>query len=232
MMKKLLICLLIVALCTTFLLQSVGASPTSNLVFSKNSCKTKKVALTFDDGPHPRYTHEILAILKEYDVTATFFVVGVNASRYPEALEELAKSGCEIGNHTYSHNSIRYASQTQVEDEMLHCQREISTRTGITPTLFRPPEGRYNQSLEELAARMDYRIILWSIDTRDWAHTPSEVIVREVMNQLDHGDIILMHDYISGQNTTCAALRVLIPAILAKGYEFVTISELISGDEP
>ena len=229
-MKKLLLWLLILTLCLSFCNRQVGATPPSNLVISKNSAKTKKVALTFDDGPHPRYTHQILEILKEYGITATFFVVGINASRYPDALLELAESGCEIGNHTYSHNNIRYADLAQVEEEILACQRELAERIGYTPTLFRPPEGRFNRHLEEAASAMNYRIILWSIDTRDWAHTPSDVIVQEVLRQLDHGDIILMHDYISGQNTTCGALRMLIPKLLAQGYEFVTVSELISGD--
>ena len=230
-MKKLFTWLLALSLCASLLIQPIQAAPQSNLVISKNSAKTKKVALTFDDGPHPRYTHEVLEILKEYHVTATFFVIGINASRYPEALAELAESGCEIGNHTYSHSNIRYASKEQVEREILGCQSEIADRIGKTPTLFRPPEGRFNQYLEEAVACMDYRIILWSIDTRDWAHTPSNVIVQEVLKQLDHGDIILMHDYISGKNTTCDALRILIPAIQKMGYEFVSVSELISGDD-
>lgn len=229
-MKKLLIWFLSFALCTSFFIQPVQASSASNLVISKNSAKTKKVALTFDDGPHPRYTHKILEILEEYGVTATFFVVGINASRYPEALQELAESGCEIGNHTYSHNNIRYAEKEQVEHEILACQKELADRIGYTPTLFRPPEGRFNQYLEEAAVSMNYRIILWSIDTRDWAHTPSDTIVREVLKQLGHGDIILMHDYISGKNTTCDALRILIPTLQKMGYEFVNVSELISGD--
>ncbi len=229
-MKKLIIWLLSLSVCMAFLIQPMYAVPSSNLVFSKNSSKTKKVALTFDDGPHPRYTHEILEILSKYGVTATFFVIGVNASRYPEALAELAASGCEIGNHTYSHSNIRYASKEQIEHEILNCQNELASRIGRTPTLFRPPEGRFNQYLEETVACMDYRIILWSIDTRDWAHTPSDVIVREVLHQLDHGDIILMHDYISGENTTCDALRILIPTLQSLGYEFVSVTELISGE--
>ena len=229
-MKKLLVWILSLSVCMAVLIQPMQAAPTSNLVISKNSTKTKKVALTFDDGPHPRYTHQILEILEEYDVTATFFVIGINASRYPEALAELSESGCEIGNHTYSHNNIRYASREQVEQEIMNCQNEIASRVGKTPTLFRPPEGRFNCYLEEAAACLDYHIILWSIDTRDWAHTAPDVIVHDVLAQLDHGDIILMHDYVSGKNTTCDALRILIPTLLNMGYEFVSVSELISGD--
>ena len=230
-MKRLFLAILSTVVCTSILISPIRATPQSNLVFSKSSKQEKKVALTFDDGPHPRYTHEILEILAEYDVPATFFVIGINASRYPEALTELARSGCEIGNHTYSHNTLRYASREQIEREISECQNEIRSKTGITPTLFRPPEGRFNQYLEAIALEMDYRIILWSIDTKDWAHTPADVIVKDVLQQLGNGDIILMHDYTSGENSTCRALRALIPAILAKGYEFVTVSELINGDD-
>ena len=230
-MKRLFVIFMALCVCIGFLGRPMYVSVMSDLVFSKNDSKIKKVALTFDDGPHPRYTHQILEILAEYGVTATFFVIGINAERYPEAMAELASSGCEIGNHTYSHNSIQYAGQAQIEQELLDCQRQIFSQTGQTPTLFRPPEGRFNQSLEQAAACMNYRIILWSIDTKDWAHTPSQIIVREVLTQIEHGDIIFMHDYISGTNTTCDALRSLIPTLQSKGYEFVSVSELINGDD-
>ena len=231
-MKKHLAFFLLVGLLMAAFSYSGYAQPPSGVVISKNSSKTKKVALTFDDGPHPRYTREILKILEEYEVTATFFVIGVNIQRYPDAFAELVASGCEIGNHTYSHNSIRYAERDKIEHEIMDCQNEIVGRAGRTPSLFRPPEGRFNQCLEEAVACMNYRVILWSIDTMDWAHTPPDTILQNVLRQLDHGDIILMHDYISGQNTTCDALRMLIPAIKSRGYEFVTVSELISGDAP
>lgn len=231
-MKKYLALFLLFSLFVAVFSHSINAQPQSGLVISKNSSKTKKVALTFDDGPHPRYTHQILEILKEYGVTATFFVIGINIQRYPDAFAELVASGCEIGNHTYSHSSIRYAERDKIEHEIMDCQNEIVGRAGRTPSLFRPPEGRFNQCLEETVACMNYRVILWSIDTMDWAHTPPDTILQNVLKQLDHGDIILMHDYISGTNTTCDALRMLIPAIQSRGYEFVNVSELISGDAP
>ena len=229
-MKKLIVWIMALSLCVFFSVQPLQATSVSNLVLSKNSEKTKKVALTFDDGPHPRYTPEILSILAEYGITATFFVIGINALHYPEALDAIVASGCEIGNHTYSHNNLRYASREQVEQEITDCQNEIMSRTGRIPTLFRPPEGRFNCYLEDVAASEGFHIILWSIDTLDWAHTPPKEIVQRVLSQLDHGDIILMHDYTSGKNTTCDALRILIPALLDRGYEFVSVSQLISGD--
>ena len=199
-------------------------------VFSKNREKSKQVALTFDDGPHPRYTKQILSILEEFDVPATFFVVGINAYRYPDVLKEIVDAGCEIGNHTYSHCDMAHTTNSQVQDEILDCEEIIFQQTNQVPHLLRPPEGRFNTLVEEAAQTMNYQIILWSIDTKDWANTPSETIVKKVLKELDHGDIILMHDYVSGKNTTCEALRILIPQILEMGYEFVTVSELIGGD--
>ena len=114
--------------------------------------------------------------------------------------------------------------------ELLHCQSVIQQLTGIRPTLFRPPEGIFSENLYGLTKEMQYQIVLWSIDTKDWAMNPSDAITQTVMSQLRGGDIILMHDYVSGGNTTCDALRAIIPQILSQGYSFVTVSELIKGD--
>lgn len=199
-------------------------------VYSRNREKIGKVALTFDDGPHPRYTQDILDILGEYNITATFFVIGVNATLYPDALLAISNSGCEIGNHTFTHENLSNASSADISNELSKCESAIKDRANISTKLFRPPQGSCTKTLEATASSKGYDIILWSIDTEDWAHTPPEKIVSNVLSSLSNGDIILMHDYISGKNTTCDALKILIPEILKRGYEFVTVSELISGE--
>lgn len=199
-------------------------------VFAKNRDRIKKVALTFDDGLHPRYTPKILEILDEYHITATFFVIGTNVEYYPEALEAVAEAGCEIGNHTYSHTNLKNKSDSEIAEELQKCEEAIQKVTGQKPALIRPPEGAYRENLQKTARDMKYQIILWSIDTMDWAHNPADRIVSEALDSLCDGDIILMHDYTSGKNTTCDALRILIPAIQSRGFEFVTVSELIKGD--
>lgn len=199
-------------------------------VYSKNREKIGQVALTFDDGPHPRYTQAILEILEEYHITATFFVIGVNATLYPEALLAISEAGCEIGNHTFTHENLRNASSEDISNEISKCESAICDRVNNSKKLFRPPQGAYSKILEDTVASKGYDIILWSIDTEDWAHTPPKEIVSRVLSSLNDGDIILMHDYISGKNTTCEALKILIPEILKRGYEFVTVSELISGE--
>ncbi len=198
-------------------------------VYCRSSCSDKRIALTFDDGPHPRYTGEILSILKEYNVTATFFIIGVNAENYPDALRKIAESGCEIGNHTYSHANLRHMNHEEIKKEIQKCEDVLSKTIGVRPVVFRPPEGMYPNDATEIMENLGYDIILWSIDTMDWAMNPSYQIERLVMKETKGGDIILMHDYVSGGNTTCQALRKMIPNLLSRGYEFVTVSQLING---
>ena len=206
----------------------VSASVEAKRVYSKNREKIGKIALTFDDGPHPRYTPQIISILKEYDITATFFIIGVNAVLYPDALKEISECGYEIGNHTFSHQNLRNKAQSDIIRELSECESAVSQKNVTLSKIFRPPQGAYTQDAQEVANALGYDIILWSIDTEDWAHTPPSVIIEKVLSSLKDGDIILMHDYVSGKNTTCDALRTMIPAILERGYEFVTVSELIT----
>ncbi len=219
-------------LCLVFITNSnsIAYANEARRVYSKNREKIGQVALTFDDGPHPRYTQAILDILEEYHITATFFVIGVNATLYPEALLAISDAGCEIGNHTFTHENLRTSSYDEISDELLKCEEAIVGRVKTVTKLFRPPQGACTKKVEDIAASKGYDIILWSIDTEDWAHTPADKIAANVLSSLSNGDIILMHDYISGKNTTCEALKILIPEILKRGYEFVTVSELISGE--
>ena len=211
-------------------IQAFAAAPPrkDGVIFSGTTACGKKIALTFDDGPHPRFTKEILSILEEYGVTATFFIIGVNAENYPESLKMIIDAGCEIGNHTYSHTRIDKMSENEVEAELLKCEEILFYMTGQHTKLFRPPEGRVSENILSASGKHEYDVILWSIDTLDWSHNPSDNICAVVKDNLTGGDIILMHDYISGKNTTCEALRRLIPDLLSKGYTFVTVSELIA----
>ena len=222
------ICFVCVLLIAALLGTSAGASSDAGRVYCRNAAKEKKIALTFDDGPHPRFTKEILDILKEYGIKATFFIIGINAENYPESLKLIVDSGCEIGNHTYSHHRTDKMTSDELEQEIRKCEDVLYSMTGIKPKLFRPPQGRVNGNLLKVSDKLGYSVILWSIDTLDWSHNPSDKICASVKNNLINGDIILMHDYISGKNTTCEALRRLIPELLSKGYEFVTVSELIN----
>ncbi len=188
----------------------------------------KQIALTFDDGPHPSYTREILDILDEYGIRATFFVIGVNAETWPELVEAELTAGHEIGNHTYRHANLRTESYDTVRGEILGMENVLWQQMEVRPHLFRPPGGLYGDEVCRAAADLDYTVILWTVDTRDWAHTAAEEIVENVLTNTESGDIILFHDYVTAPSPTPTALRQIIPALLDRGYSFVTVSELLS----
>lgn len=196
-------------------------------IYRKNENDSMKIALTFDDGPHPRYTPQILDILDEYGIKATFFVVGVNAYYYQDTMEEVIKRGHEIGNHTYSHPHVSCLNSDMLRREVEQCESMVFGLTDYKTKLFRPPEGMIDADVRSVLRSLDYKVILWDIDTRDWAHTPPDVIAKNVIDQATAGDIILMHDYIGHNSPTPAAMRIFIPALQHKGYKFVVVSELI-----
>ncbi len=206
------------------------AMATKTDIYKNYQNSGNKIALTFDDGPHPRQTHEILDILDEYGIKATFFVIGVNVKNYPEAFQETIRRGHEIGNHTYSHPHLSGADYNTLKNEIDKCESAISLAADYKPKLFRPPEGWIDSDVKTLSAQYDYKVILWNIDTKDWAHTPSDKIVKYVTDNVKPGDIILMHDYIGKNSPTAEALRGFIPVLLERGYQFVVVSELIGSD--
>lgn len=196
-------------------------------IYHRNRNQYMKISLTFDDGPHPRQTKEILDLLDEYDIKATFFVVGVNAENYPSVLEDVIKRGHEIGNHTYSHPHISCMNAYTLKIELDRCESMIYGLTDYKTKLFRPPEGIVDNDVKSAVRNLDYKVILWDIDTRDWAHTPPETISENVITNVRSGDIILMHDYIGGNSPTLAAMKLFIPQLINLGYKFVVVSELI-----
>lgn len=208
--------------------QGCGAFYDGDVLSSCYGKPSKKIALTFDDGPHPRYTPEILEILEEYGIKATFFVVGQNVGYYPELVKAELDGGHEVGNHTFSHANLRLAGYDAVCREIGQTERLIYENTDFRARLLRPPEGIYSQTVCDAAADCDYTIVLWSIDTKDWAHNPSDRITEQVLSEVRGGDIILFHDFIAKDSPTPDALRRIIPALLAEGYEFVTVSGLIA----
>ncbi|MBR3715065.1 MAG: polysaccharide deacetylase family protein [Clostridia bacterium] len=191
------------------------------------SCDEKLIALTFDDGPHKKYTSEILDILDEYSIKATFFVVGLCAEKYPEIIAREIASGHEIGNHTYSHIHLRNANGEQIAGEIDKTEQLLMENNGYSTTLFRPPEGVCNDTVRAVAKNMNYSLVLWTVDTKDWVPSSCESIVNSVLSSVDGGEIILMHDYVVGKSNTPDALRIIIPKLIEEGYKFVTVSELL-----
>ena len=186
---------------------------------------TPRIALTFDDGPHPYQTDKILALLEKYNIKATFFVVGENVSYYADVLRREVAAGHEIGNHTYHHTVRAGCTEDTIHEELYTTAAIIEEVTGQKPTLFRPPEG--NVECIEKADAEGYTVVLWSVDTRDWAKTPACEIVENVKMHVKNGSILLFHDYVSKDAHTYEALETLLPALIDMGYEFVTVSDLL-----
>lgn len=179
------------------------------------------VAMTFDDGPSKRYTAAILDALKEYNASATFFVLGSNANSAPELLQRMVLEGNEIGNHTFSHKQLTTLSKENIEEEIVATQESIYDITHKYPDVIRPPYGSKNHTVMECAKGK--RLVTWTLDTRDWHDRNAKVIVDRVMKDVKDGDIILMHDLYA---STAQAASILIPKLQEKGFQLVTVSEL------
>jgi len=179
------------------------------------------IALTFDDGPSLTGASEsILKTLEKHGVRATFFVVGENAEKNPENVKRKAELGCEIGNHTYSH---KYYGKDVTKKEIVKCSNTIENITGSRPTIFRATGGITNGFIKKTCKKQGMSLYYWTIDTEDWKYKNAKKVLKEAMKAKD-GDIILMHDIYP---STAKAVKKLIPKLLKKGYQFVTVSELV-----
>lgn len=199
-------------------------------IYAANRDAGKYVALTFDDGPHPVYTEQILEILEEHGAKATFFVIGKNAESYPDLILKEVGAGHEIGNHTYSHPNMKGISVEAAMEEINKTQDVVFGITGKRPELFRAPGGIFSEELVVAVEDMACKPILWSWrqDTRDWSLPTVDKVVKTVLNNLQDGDIILFHDYNVKGSPTPEALKTILPELKKRGYSFVTVSELLS----
>ncbi|MBR2615463.1 MAG: polysaccharide deacetylase family protein [Clostridia bacterium] len=200
-------------------------------IYRKSETEEKMIALTFDDGPSKQNTREILSILEEYGIRATFFVIGENAAKDPERVKSIFEAGHELGNHTYTHAYISKISKEALEEEILKTEEVLLSVTGEKPRVFRPPGGYYDDASLSVLEKMGYKNVLWSLDTRDWSLPKTEKIVSKVEDDAGCGDIILFHDLEDKRLPTPQVLKRIIPYLLENGYEFVTVSELLSEED-
>jgi peptidoglycan/xylan/chitin deacetylase (PgdA/CDA1 family) len=190
-----------------------------------------EVALTFDDGPSPVYTREIMALLKQYQAKATFFVIGSKVERHPELIKALVQGGHEVGNHTFDHCRLTRAPQpvrelelerTRVDLDLLGCPQECR--------LVRPPYSDFDNRLVSYARHTNRKLVLWSVDSGDWRGLDAEAIAYNVISQVKNGSIVIFHDSDeesrADRRPTVEALKIILPALTAVGYRLVTISEL------
>lgn len=182
-----------------------------------------KVALTFDDGPHPEYTPKLLDALKERGVKATFFLIGKNAKVHPEIVKRIADEGHVIGNHTMNHAEITKMSDADAFFEIDENRKLLEGIIGMPIEYMRPPFGAWQKSLEN---KVNALPVLWSVDPLDWTTENTEEIVRRVIEEVEDDDIILLHDYY--KSSVEAAIRI-VDILQAEGYDFVSVDELILG---
>ena len=180
------------------------------------------VALTFDDGPYSVVDSRILNALSANGAHATFFVAGYRIAEYSDTILEIYSQGSEIGNHTYSHHNLSSLSASDIRSEIARTDQLIFNLTGKYPALIRPPEGSYNSTV---ANTVDRPLVMWSIDTRDWKTRSTSSTISSVLNNVQDGDIILMH---SLYPSTAVACETIIPELVARGYQLVTVSELMA----
>lgn len=202
-----------------------------DIIIKHGNDEEKLIALTFDDGPDKDYTPQILDILKENDVKATFFVVGENVGWNPEILKREYDEGHEIGNHTFTHINVAKRNYFEINKEINETQKAVKKVIGKEPNLFRPPYRAISRDMCTIAKDKNMNIILWSnLDPRDWSNPGVNYIVETIMNKVKNGTIILLHDYNNARSSTTQtiqALKVVIPKLKEQGYKFVTVSELI-----
>lgn len=189
---------------------------------------SRRVSLTFDDGPNQPYTDGVLNVLAEYEVPATFFCVGLHVESAPATVERIAEAGHSIGNHTWSHPFLPDLGQKDVQFQLDATNKAIAEVTGSAPSTVRTPYGsRTPDSLGWIAER-GMTTVLWDIDSRDWAKPGVDAIVRRALADVSDGSVVLMHDGGGDRSQTVAALPRIIESLLNDGYELVTIDRMLA----
>ncbi len=197
-----------------------------------NSCNVadNSIAITFDDGPHPQLTPKLLDLLKERGIKATFYVIGKNVATYPEIAKRIVDEGHEIGNHTWNHPALSKLGAAKVKSEMDQTTEIIVKATGVKPATMRPPYGATNATLnKKLDEEFGMKVIMWSVDPQDWKYRNADRVASQLIENTKAGGILLAHDI---HASTIAAMPRTLDALTAKGFKFVTVSELLAKDGP
>jgi peptidoglycan/xylan/chitin deacetylase (PgdA/CDA1 family) len=197
-------------------------------LWSGNS-NSKTIALTFDDGPHPQYTPQVLSVLNRYNITASFFWLGNCVNRFPDIAKTVSTQGHWIGLHGYEHDSFPLLSPTQLKQSLEKTQMAIYNACNLPPEKVRdvrPPNGFFTPHTLQLFHQWNYRPVMWSVVPEDWVSPGVNVVVNRVMKQVKNGSLIVLHDGYFGGKDAAETINILIPKLLQQGYEFVNTNSL------
>ncbi len=189
----------------------------------KDGAIKKRIALTFDDGPNREATPRILATLEKHQVKATFFIVGWRVYSFKDQILQIARDGHDIGNHSYDHPYLNKLKREEIEEQLNNTNLAVKKVTGMDIKIYRPPYASYDERVLSIGNDLNMQLILWTINPEDWRSPGAEKIIKRIVGNAQDGSIVLLHD----KKQTADALPKLILSLKEKGFEFVTISELL-----
>jgi peptidoglycan-N-acetylglucosamine deacetylase len=187
----------------------------------------KKIAISFDAAWGNEQTQTLIDILKQYNVHATFFVVGAWVDKYPDSVKALAEAGHEVCNHSNTHPHMPKLTQQEMTAQITECNKKIMAITGKSPLLFRPPYGDYNNAVIDTVNSLKMYPIQWDVDSLDWKDPTPQQIIDRVTKKVKPGSIVLFHN---GAKNTPAALPTILKTLQSEGYTIVPVSQLIAKD--
>jgi peptidoglycan-N-acetylglucosamine deacetylase len=209
---------------------SPAPTPAKPATYAQVRVDQPYIAMTFDDGPSAENTPRLLEMLKQRNIKATFFLIGQNVAANPDLVRRILADGHEIGNHSWTHPQLSKLSDDRVTMEITKTQDAIKDASGFTPTLLRPPYGAITPRQREwVEDRFGLNVILWSVDPFDWKRPGASVITQRILSQVRPGAIILSHDI---HKQTVDAMPATLDGLIAKGYKFATVSQLIAMNKP
>ena len=217
------------------LFEKYGHLLSNRVVWSVETDK-KVVALTFDDGPHEKYTTELLDTLAKYDVSATFFLIGKNVEKHPEIVKRIRNEDHEIANHSYDHRILPLYSRREIRRQINSTSSLIESAVGVIPKYFRPPMGLFTSSVLDAIEASGHIALIGEVYPRDPYKPGVDKIVERVLNRTEPGSIIIMHDGGTwgkiDRSQSVAAVPIIIESLREKGYRFLTVSDLILSGHP
>jgi peptidoglycan/xylan/chitin deacetylase (PgdA/CDA1 family) len=199
-------------------------------VLKRGNAARAEIALTFDDGPYPPFTAQILDTLRSYNVSATFFCIGQQVQQFPELVEQAHRAGHLVENHTWSHRALpTLVNEQEIAGELARCSEAIRGAAGVQPGFFRPPQGEYDEQVLSHARAFGLITTLWDSNPCDWMQPPPDAdsIARHVIEHARNGSIVLLHDGGGDRSQTVAALPRIIQELMQQKYRFVTLRQLI-----